>query len=169
MMKTLSFKVTIKAAIGHVWSVIGTEAGIRSYMSPNVFVDPVVGGPYEIYFDMEQGEGLRGSEGMKVMAIEPPVRFAFTWNNPPSLPNIRGQQTAVFYSLFDKGDTTEVTLDHVGFGDSEDWQKSYDYFTRAWGMIVLPRLVHVVENGPIPWGEDLKLTPLMDRIKCLST
>lgn len=163
-MRQLSLRTIIHQPIDHVWSLIGTEAGIRSYMSPDIYVEPVVGGPYEIYFDMDQPMGLRGSEGMKVLSVEAPNRFAFTWNNPPSLPSIRGQQTAVFMTLEPVDGGTQVTLDHVGFGESEDWEKAYAYFTRAWQKIVLPRLVDVAENGPRSWQDQVDMTDFVDRV-----
>jgi hypothetical protein len=67
--------------------------------------------------------------------------LSFTWNAPPSLPEIRKQRTHVtvrFYSLGEK--QTRVTLDHDGWGRSADWLKTRAYFEKAWGTFVLPNL-----------------------------
>lgn len=163
-MKTLSFVLETKVAIEKVWQTIATPNGITGFMSPSISVVPEVGGAYEIYFDPDGPEGSRGSEGMKVLTLEAPYRFGFTWNNPPVLAAIRGEQTAVFIELTSTNDGTRIELHHTGFGHSEDWDKSYDYFTRAWGSIVLPKLAYALEIGPYPWKEDIDLGPFVARV-----
>jgi uncharacterized protein YndB with AHSA1/START domain len=164
-MKTIHFTVVINAPIDKVWKVITTKEGVTSYMAPNVHVGFNVGDPYEIYFDPEQEKGLKGSEGMKVLCMEPMTRFGFTWNNPPSIPDIRGQQTTVYYELEAHGtEKTTVKFYNTGFGDSKDWVDAYGYFVRAWGMIVLPKLVYACEVGPYPWDQELDLSEYVERI-----
>jgi len=162
--KTLSFALETKVAIEEVWQTIATANGISGFMSPSIHVVPEVGGPYEIYFDPDGPAGTRGSEGMRVLTVEAPYRFGFTWNNPPVLASIRGEQTAVFIELSSLGKGTRIELHHTGFGHSKDWYKSYDYFTRAWGAIVLPKLAYAIEIGPYPWGEHVDLGPFVDRV-----
>ncbi len=164
-MKTIHYTVVINAPIEHVWQILCTEQGVSSYMAPNYKVSFEVGGPFEIYFDMDQAEGLRGSEGMKILCYEKETRFGFTWNNPPSIPSIRGQHTAVFIELDSHGtEKTTVKFYNTGFGDSIDWVNAYGYFIRAWGQIVLPRLVYACEVGPYPWDVEVDMTEYMERI-----
>ncbi len=67
-------------------------------------------------------------------------------------PRIRGQKThvSVYFNKIDENNT-EVNLIHDGWGDDEEWNKVFDYFDRAWGKIVLPRLKYRFENGPVDW------------------
>jgi len=36
-------------------------------------------------------------------------------------------------------------------GEGGEWDQAFDYFTRDWGEIVLPRLKYRFEDGPIDW------------------
>jgi hypothetical protein len=46
---------------------------------------------------------------------------------------------------------TRVVLHHTGWGKSDDWDKVYDYFDRAWGY-VLENLKKRFESGPLDRG-----------------
>ena len=163
-LKSLEFRVGVDAPIDNVWSVISTVDGLKTYLSPDLFVEPEVGGAFEIYFDTSMPQGQQGSEEMKILALEP-YRMGFTWNNPPTLPSIRDQRTAVYLELVPAADHTLIELYHLGFGHGGDWDKAYEYFARAWGKIVLPRLVYAVEVGPFPWKEDPGLEGFQNRVQ----
>jgi hypothetical protein len=79
--------------------------------------------------------------------------LAFTWNAPPHLPEVREQLTHVQVWL-DKveGGQTRATLLHRGWGEGGEWDQAYEYFTRAWGKVVLPRLRYRFATGPVNWG-----------------
>ena len=101
---------------------------------------------------MEQPAGSRGSEGMKVMSVEDQHMLSFTWNAPPSIPDIRGQRTLVIITFSANGpENTDIYFRNVGYGRGESWRRSFDYFTRAWGEIVLPRFRYVLERGTFDW------------------
>lgn len=147
-MRQLFFSYTINSKPDDVWQIIATDKGIRKYMSEDIRVELRVGGAYEIYFDMEMPEGLRGSEGMSILCLEENSRFGHTWNNPPSIPELRDQLTVVYYELTQHfGNQTRLDFYHVGFGESEGWDKAYAYFSKAWGEIVLPRLIESCEKS----------------------
>jgi uncharacterized protein YndB with AHSA1/START domain len=114
-------------------------------------VELAVGGDYEMYFDPKQPEGLRGSEGCKILSFVPGEMLSFTWNAPPSIPEVRGQHTWVvltFHALETK--KTQVSLIHLGWQVGEEWQKALQYFDRAW-EVVLGRLHYRFQKGPINW------------------
>jgi len=101
-----------------------------------------------MYFDLEAPAGFRGGEGCKVLAIDPPYMLSFSWNAPPELPAIRSHYTHVIVRLIRiSSQETLVQLTHDGWGISEEWQKGIDYFRRAWGEIVLPRLKQRFTTG----------------------
>jgi len=103
-----------------------------------------------LYFDSSAEPGLKGSEDMTIMAIEHESMLSFTWNAPPSIPDIRGQITAVQIYFTSAGNSeTEILFINSGYGKGESWQKTREYFIRAWGDIVLPKFRCVMENGPI--------------------
>ena len=77
--------------------------------------------------------------------------LSFDWNAPPHLPEARAQRTFVVVRMEPVTDTTtKVTLHHTGWGDGGEWDKTYAYFERAWGA-VLVNLKTRFEKGPQDW------------------
>jgi uncharacterized protein YndB with AHSA1/START domain len=109
-------------------------------------------------FNLDAPPGEQGGEGMIVLAVQPESMLSFTWNAPPYMPQVRGQMTHVTVRFFqiDSGNT-RVTIHHDGWGEGPEWDQAYEYFIRAWGEVVLPRLKYRFEQGPIDWddGPDL--------------
>lgn len=149
----LEFEEIIPAPIEAVWHAWTTEEGTRTFFAPQCRVDLRPGGAYEMYFDLDAQEGLRGGEGCVVLAIEEPNLLSFTWNAPPELARIRNHHThvAVYLEAL-AGSRTRVTLIHDGWGIGKDWQRTREYFHRAWGQVVLPRLKNRFIIGPVDWG-----------------
>ncbi len=143
--------IKIKASLEDVWEAWTTEEGIKSFFAPACDINILPGGKYEIYFNPDAPEGMKGGEGLKVMAIQPMKMFSFTWNAPPHLSEVRWHQTHVIIRFSEENSCVKVTLCHDGWGTGDEWDEAYDYFTRAWKQIVLPRLEYRFENGPINW------------------
>ena len=145
-------QVVVEADVDVVWDAWTTTEGINSFFAPGCNIDFRVNGLYEIFFNPDAEPGQRGSEGMRIMAIQPKKMFAFTWNSPPTLPNVRKQQTHVvirFKHLAEK--KTRITLIHDGWGEGREWDKAYAYFSKAWNEVVLPRLKYRFSVKPIDW------------------
>ena len=47
-----------------------------------------------------------------------------------------------------------LTLTNGGYGNGADWDRARQYFEKAWGDIVLPRLEDSLREGPIDWDAD---------------
>jgi len=143
--------VIVNASLEQVWHAWTTEEGARTFFAPEARIDAEVGGTYELYFDLEQPEGMRGSEGCSVVELEPSRRLVVTWNNPPSLMPIRDAKTRVSVEINSvDGKRTRVLITHTGWKEGEFWEKSFAYFQRAWN-VVLGRLKHRFAQGPIDW------------------
>jgi len=146
------FDFEINASVSDVWKAWTTERGIRSFFSPDCRVDFKVDGRFEILFDTSAPEGLQGSEGMKILAMERERMFSFTWNAPPDNPAIRSQRTFVNVHLFAlSGTRTRLLFRNIGYGQGDEWRRALQYFKNAWGNVVLPRLVYYLENGQYDW------------------
>jgi uncharacterized protein YndB with AHSA1/START domain len=135
-----------------IWQAWTTPKGIVSFFAPSCHIELKVGGLYEILFDPEAEPGKRGSEGMHILALQPPYLLSFTWNAPPELPEIRNQLTHVMVQLVEveKGQTC-ISLTHDGWGKGGEWDKAFQYFITAWRDVVFPRLRHSFLVGPIDW------------------
>ena len=150
--RILRAELELPAPVGEVWKLWTTEAGVTSFFAPGARIEPKVDGLYEIYFNPKAEPGMRGSDGMRILAFEPERRLAFTWNAPPSIPEIRGQRTMVVVELQPAGEgRTKLRFTHLGWGEGEKWDEAYAYFDKAWRTFVLPHLKHRVEKGPVDW------------------
>jgi uncharacterized protein YndB with AHSA1/START domain len=152
-------EVVVDANLNQVWDAWTTEEGIRSFFAPACKVDLKANGDYEIYFNPQGEPGTRGAEGTKILAIQPKALLSFTWNNPPILLGIRWQYTSVVVRLTAVTEKqTRVSLYQTGWGEGEEWNKAFDYFSHAWKDVVLPRLQYRFTVGSIDWQNtpDLK-------------
>lgn len=151
--RRLKLHAEVSLGIDDVFARWTTPEGIASFFAPACSIGTAPGEPYEIYFSPSAPSGARGSEGCTIITIDPPARFAFTWNAPPAVPSLReaGEQTRVSILCKRKGpDRTLVTLTHTGWGVGDDWDAAYAYFEDAWPL-VLGRLVAVGDGGVMDW------------------
>lgn len=150
--RTIKLEIVIKAPAEKVWWAWTTRDGIRSFFAPDCDIDLRVLGKYEIWFAPSAPAGRRGAEGNLILAIQEGKMLSFTWDAPPTFPEIRKQRTSVVIALvrLDQN-TTRLVFRQTGWGEGEDWTKVHDYFVSAWGDVVLPYLKHSLEVGPIDW------------------
>jgi uncharacterized protein YndB with AHSA1/START domain len=161
--RILRAEVTIDAPVEQVWQAWTTEEGIRSFFAPAARVEPRVDGAYDIVFDPSR-PGQTG-EGMRILAFEPPRRFAFTWSAPPTMPSVRAQRTLVIVELTPVGEGgTRLRFTHEGWGEGNEWDAAFRYFDHAWAAQVLPALKYRFEKGPIAWSSRPALSPIADSI-----
>jgi len=150
--KTIYFEMLFNVSPEEIWRAWTTPEGIKSFFAPACNIDIRPDGDYEILFNPDAPDGKKGAEGVKVMAVQPNNFFSFTWNSPPHLPSVRNQKTHVVLLFHPEGAGTRMRLHHDGWGAGGEWDDAYDYFVRAWGDIVLPRLKYRFETGPVDWA-----------------
>ncbi len=150
----IEFQFTLNASPQEVYDAWTTSEGIESFFAPEGKVELKMFGDYHVYFFPDAPEGSRGAEDEKVLSFEKNKMISFTWGFPPSLPDLRANQKTVVNIRFSptKDDKTKVQFVQSGFGEGENWQKGHQYFTEAWGNVVLPRLQYSFDVGPIDWN-----------------
>jgi len=151
MEKAIQGEVFVPVVLRDVWEAWTTEGGVKTFFAPECKITLEPGGAYEMYFSPESQPGFRGGEGCRVLAVQPMSMLSFTWNAPPSLPEVRGQYTHVIFRFLEEDEGTLVVLTHDGWGSGGEWDKAFDYFKAAWLKVVLPRLRFRFANGPINW------------------
>jgi len=143
--------VIIPASVDDVWKAWTTKEGVVTFFAPKASVELAVGGDYEMYFTPRQPEGQRGSEGCKILSFVPGEMFSFTWNAPPSMPEVRKERTwVVLFFRYLEANKTQVNLLHLGWQMGKEWQEAFRYFDRAW-EVVLGRLQYRFQKEPINW------------------
>jgi uncharacterized protein YndB with AHSA1/START domain len=151
--RALDKDVLVKATPAQVWAAWTTREGITSFFAPDAEIDPRVGGAFHIFIDPLAQPGSRGADDMRFMALQPMTMLSFDWNAPPSLPEARQQRTFVVLRFEPVSATeTRVRLHHTGWGDGGEWDQSYQYFDRAW-TVVLGNLATRFEQGPKDWAD----------------
>lgn len=153
-------EVTVSANVKDVWNAWTTPEGVTTFFASKANVEFRIGGRYEMLFDLDAKAGSQGGEGLKILSYLPEKMLSFDWNAPPSLPNMRKERTWVvvqFEAL--QENMTSVELIHLGWGDSEEWDKAFEYFFRAW-EVVLGRLAYRFSTAPIDWNDPY--TPVLE-------
>ncbi len=121
-------EINMPATIPEVWQAWTTETGAESFFSRKGKINLRPGGAYEM--------------------------LSFTWNAPLNFPQVRAQMTHVVVRLFEANPGfTRITIHHDGWGEGGEWDQAFEYFFRAWGEVVLPRLKYRFEQGPINWDD----------------
>lgn len=162
----IQFQLDLEAPIEAVWEAWTTEKGLRSFFAPACNVELRPGGPYEIYFHPDNPPGQRGADDMIVLAFQAPSMLSFTWNAPPSLPEVRPHRSHVTIRLESLApNQTRLHFREDGYGQGGEWDQRADYFRNAWGRVVLPRLVYRFAQGPVKWDDEIDLDPYLPLIQ----
>ena len=149
-------EVRVNASIEKVWKAWTTNDGATTFFAPKAKIELTLGGSYELYFDLQAPKGSQGGEGCRVLSFLPMEMLSFEWNAPSEFPNVREEQArkhtwvvVQFCPL--ASEQTRVRLTHLGWREGEEWEKVFQYFLRAWD-IVLGRLERMFSTGePIDW------------------
>ena len=145
--------VIVPASIDDVWTAWTTREGITGFFAPDANVDARVDGPFEVFFNPYAAPGMRGADGMRFLSLQDRKMITFTWNAPPTMPEVRKQRTYVTVRLHAKGEKqTEVTLYHGGWGEGEEWDRALAYFEKSWPN-VLRSLELRFTKGPTDWTD----------------
>ena len=154
--RAIEWEVVVPARVEAVWQSWTTTERIKTFFAPEADVQLRPDGPFEVHFNPFAAAGQKGADGMRILAYQTNRMLAFTWNAPPHLPEARQQRTVVILRFEPSGDNqTRVQLHHVGWGDGGEWDKTYEYFSRAWPA-VLANLQKRFTSGPLDWTEWLQ-------------
>lgn len=135
------------------WEAWTSRQGLQSFFAPECHVELKLFGRYEIFFFPDAPPGKKGAENNKILAVEPYKMLSFTWDAPSTMPEVRKQRTSVvlkFESIDEE--STRISVCHTGWGDGDEWDRAFDYFSDAWDG-VLNRLRARFQEGPIDWGK----------------
>jgi uncharacterized protein YndB with AHSA1/START domain len=142
--------VTMDAPVDEVWAMWTTNEGIQSFFAPASNIELRPQGPYEVFFRPDAAPGQRGSEGTIVLGYQTERMLSVSWAMPPYMQEVRPHHTTLTLYFMpqdvesDGHERTRLTLIHSGWGESEAWDRAFDYFAGVWPR-VLAGLVQTFE------------------------
>jgi uncharacterized protein YndB with AHSA1/START domain len=135
--RILHKETTVGSPTDEVWWAWTSSDGMASWWAKESWIDLRIGGPYELYFLLDQRRGWQGSEGCRILSFCPPDMLSFSWNFPPSIPEIRSEHTWVVLRFVRVGPAeTHVILDQLGWKQGPAWEAGWKYFDKAWGDVL---------------------------------
>ena len=154
MLKRAIWKeIIVAATVGDVWAAWTTEEGVKTFFAPQANVDLAISGRYEMFFNPDAPVGSQGGKGLRILSYLPEEMLSFEWNAPPEYPTVRQEKTWVVIQFEAQSpDSTQVVLTHLGWQEGGEWDQVYDYFVRAWD-VVMGCLQHRFSVGVIDWRD----------------
>jgi len=141
------------ATLENAWKAWTTIEGVTSFFVPKANIEPVIGGRYELFSSLKAPKGFQGTEGCKILALEPQKHLVFEFIAPPQFPNVRRLRTRVDVSFGQvaKGGVVKLDLDHSGFLEGAEWDEYFEFSDWNWDL-VLGRFQYRFSVGPIDWN-----------------
>ena len=118
-MNIVTKQLHIKATPERVFEALTKKEELQRWFVPIAEIDLQPGGTFRIEWVPGMGE-----EG-KVLAVDPPHLFSFTWEKLSPTP------TTIAFKLAEEKDSTLLTLTHSGIGQGEGWEV-YATIDKAW-------------------------------------
>lgn len=152
--KLLRKEEVVSVPLGEVWKAWTTSEGLMTFLAPKANVQPVIGGPYELYFDLNSPLGFQGTEGCKVLALDSSRAVAFDFLAPPRFPNVRRLRSRVDlqFEEVQRGGVVKVSLIHSGFLEGEEWDEYFEFSSWSWDL-AMRRLQYRFTSGPLSWDD----------------
>ncbi len=138
VMSQLEFKTQVHAPLKEVWRAWTDPNILTKWFSPHANIEARLGGPFELFFDPANHEH-QCTKRCNVTGFEPYTRLSFSWRGPEELHHVmdpENHQTHVHVSLEERGEDTEVTITHEGWGEGKDWGEAKEWHRRAWVGVV---------------------------------
>lgn len=145
----LRIEAAVEASSAEVWRAWSTSEGAQTFFAPKANIELVVGGPYEIFFNPV--DERMSTKGMKVLGFIPERMISFGWKAPADMADMPGDGTWVVVELQpETAGTTHVTLRHLGWTSTADYELAVKHFSQGWAE-ALQRLQRRFAQGPIDW------------------
>ncbi|HLY76404.1 MAG TPA: SRPBCC domain-containing protein [Thermoplasmata archaeon] len=136
-MRTLHKETTISSPIERAWWAWTTSEGIAAWWAKSSWIELRIGGAFELYFLLNRPRGSQGSEGCRILSYRPPDMLSFSWNFPPSIPELREERTWVVLNLAsEEPGVTQVSLDQLGWKEGPAWESGWKSLDDAWEQVL---------------------------------
>ncbi|MEN0654103.1 MULTISPECIES: SRPBCC family protein [Hyphobacterium] len=134
--RAIEAEAVVDRPVAEAWEMWTTEEGL-SFFAPAALIEPEPGGRYEIWFLPDAPEGMRGSEGTHILAMQDQRLLSITWALPPYMEEVRPHLTHLTIRFEPLNEAqTRVTIRHDGWGEGEAWDAAFAYFEPNWPAIL---------------------------------
>lgn len=122
--------------VAEAWAMWTTVEGL-SFFAPSGLIELEPGGRYEVYFLPDAPDGMRGSEGTHILAMQEERFLSITWALPPYMPEVREHLTHLTVRFEPVGEErTRVSIRHDGWGEGGQWEDAHAYFETNWSAVI---------------------------------
>jgi uncharacterized protein YndB with AHSA1/START domain len=135
--KQIHAEIVVKASPQIVFELWTTTEGVKKFFGLDAEIENKLGGKYFVYFDPQ--DRRLSSEGARILQYDPPNFLSFEWRGKPEMVDMNVQPFPTWVEVqFENtgGNSTHITLDHYGFGESGTWNQSYEFFSAAWPEVL---------------------------------
>src|SRR5207244_7637002 len=137
--KVIRKETITTATLEEAWTAWTTVEGVTSFFVPKANIESVVGGHYELFLSLKAPKGFQGTEGCKVLAVEPLKHLAFEFIAPPQFPNVRRLRSRVdvTFDQVAKGGVVKLDLVHSRFLEGDEWDEFLDLSMCHWNFVMV--------------------------------
>jgi uncharacterized protein YndB with AHSA1/START domain len=147
--KTLRFEVTVPARVEEVWAAFTTDAGLKTWLWPDVSVDLREGGDWLARFS------ATSVGGGTIVSFTPQRQIEMRAMAPEQFPEVRRERTTAVFEFEPAGKQTRVTLTQTGWKSGKEWEDAYEYLASGNAQL-LEQLYTRFAKGPMDWDAMFK-------------
>jgi len=133
-MESLVFEVKVLAPLGDVWEAWLDTDTIMKWFAPEAHIDPLLEGAYELFFDPKDHDHM-STIGCTITQLTPKELLGFSWKGPDQYAELMNEptpSTQVKVEFRETNGVTRLSLEHMGWGEGEQWAEAREWHRRAW-------------------------------------
>ncbi len=138
--RILRTEAVVHAPVSDVWNAFTTKEGLQAWMVPVAEVDLRLGGTLKTNYNPQAKIGDPGTIVHHILSYEPERMLSTRFDAPETAPaeaKLAAPKAWVVYRFEPLSEEeTRVTVTMMGWGEGEDWDRSYAFFQKgnAWEM-----------------------------------
>ena len=137
-------QVTIPLPTHMIFAALTEPAGLTGWLCAEAHVDPRVGRECRLRFEGETPFETHGA----ITHFTPDVDFGFEWLAPPTFAAFMNEPspvTRVYFRLADSPEGIDVTLEHIGWGEGDQWEEARSWHFHLWDDKMQQLKTHLIK------------------------
>jgi uncharacterized protein YndB with AHSA1/START domain len=133
-MESLVLKVEVLASLEDVWEAWLDTDNIMKWFASEAHIVPCLEGAYELFFDPENHDHM-STKGCTITQFMPKELLGFSWKGPDQYAELMNEptpSTQVKVEFLETNGVTRLSLEHMGWGEGEQWAEAREWHRRAW-------------------------------------